>query len=266
DPACVSLSLVPSTHPIMAQTSHSRKAAAKAVTFFFVFFTFGALFRYLLKPGVLETYPQARAFAVAFVWIGEKFLQGAAVFCLIGAIATLATLIHDAYGWITGRAAATSTTTPTPADLENGSAPGVDDLAALEAEVAAAEPPAPVAPTRTKPSVLRRILGLVTSSWSFTYVFLSRNVVSLDKPVLENLGATGLFILRGLEIIFVFFLLCGVVGLCVRRGRRTAVAAPVLPTTVSPTATAAEVVFDEAAPATKEEKEYKDVVAEEEKA
>ncbi|KAJ7461299.1 hypothetical protein B0H11DRAFT_2198727 [Mycena galericulata] len=267
-------SLHPPTHPIMAQTSHSRKAAAEVRVAVSVGFTLGALVRYLQKPGVVETYkPQARAFtmafvwivetypharyfAVAFIWIAENLTQGAAVFFLIAA---LATLLHDAYGRLTGRAQAASTTS-TPADLENGSAPRLDDLAALEAEVATAEPPASPTP-KSKSSAVHRIVYSALGIVYFFSVFLMFSVVSLEKPFRENVGATSLFIVRGLVVDIVFFLLCGIRGCW---GRRAAVTAPVLPTAVS--ATAAEVVLDQAAPATKEEKEYKDVVAEEEKA
>ncbi|KAJ7449458.1 hypothetical protein B0H11DRAFT_2202118 [Mycena galericulata] len=260
----------PTTHPIMEQTSRSREARV-AVS---VGFTLGAFVRYLQKPGVVETYkPQARAFAMAFVWIvetypharnfavvfiwiAENLTQGAAVFSLIAA---LATLLHDAYGRLTGRAQATSTIS-TPADLENGSAPRLDDLAALEAEVATVEPPASPTP-KSKSSAVHRIVYSALGIVYFFSVFLMFSVVSLEKPFRENVGATSLFIVRGLVVDIVFFLLCGIRGCS---GRRAAVTAPVLPTAVS--ATAAEVVLDQAAPATKEEKEYKDVVAEEEKA
>ncbi|KAJ7449459.1 hypothetical protein B0H11DRAFT_1928611 [Mycena galericulata] len=259
--ACISLA---SLHPVMAPVSHSLKTAAKAVTVFVLFFAFVALLPYILLTPA-ETYPQAHAFALSFVWVAvwvaEKFLQGAAVFSLIAALATLCTVLHDVYGWLTGRATAASTT-PTPADLENGGAPGLDDVAALEAEVTVAEPPAPAAsPPKPKPSAVRRIVNSALFIFYFVYIFLSLNVVSLDKPLLENIGATSVFILNGLEVDFVFFLLAAVAGCCMRRGPRAAATAPVLPTAVS--ATVAEVVFDEAAPATKEEKEYKDVVAEE---
>ncbi|KAJ7461298.1 hypothetical protein B0H11DRAFT_1923576 [Mycena galericulata] len=250
--ACISLA------SIMAPVSHSLKTAAKAVTVFVIFFAFVALLPYIILTP--ETYPHARDFAVAFpwvaVWITEKFLQGAAVFSLIAALATLCTILHDVYGWLTSRATAASTA-PTPADLENGSVPGLDDVAALEAEVTAAYPPKP----KPNPSAVRRIVNSALFIFYFVYIFLSLNVVSLDKPLLENIGATSVFILNGLEVDFVFFLLAAVAGCCMRRGPRASATAPVLPTAVS--ATVAEVVFDEAAPATKEEKEYKDVVAEE---
>ncbi|KAJ7461297.1 hypothetical protein B0H11DRAFT_2241732 [Mycena galericulata] len=220
---------------------------------------------YPLTPSILETYPQAGAFVVPLVWITEKSIQGVAAACLIDAIVPLYMLLHDAYGWLTGHATAASTSasaTPTPADLENGSAPRLADLATLEAEAATREPPAPVSPTRFRRNLSWALSSVGYIASFFIYLFISRNVVSPDKPLLENVCATGLFILGGLEVDFVFLLLGAVVGYCARRGRRAATTTPVLPTAVS--ATAAEVVFDDAVPATKE-KEYKDVVAEEEK-
>ncbi|KAJ7449460.1 hypothetical protein B0H11DRAFT_1928612 [Mycena galericulata] len=219
---------------------------------------------YPLTPSILETYPQAGAFVVPIVWITEKSIQGVAVACLIGAFVPLYMLLHDAYGWLTGRATAASTNasaTPTPADLENGSAPRLADLATLEAEAAAGVPPAPEVPSRVRRNLYWALSSVSFISSFFIYLFISRNVVSPDKPLLENVGATGLFILGGLEVDFVFLLLGAVVGYCVRRGRRAATTAPVLPTAGS--ATTAEVVFDKAASVTEEEKEYKDVVAEE---
>ncbi|KAJ7046171.1 hypothetical protein C8F04DRAFT_1063538 [Mycena alexandri] len=179
---------------------------------------------------VLKLFPHTDAVVEASTWVAEMVIQGLASFSLFIAVAMACSLASDAYRWLTG---ATAEPTPTPAQLEDGTtATSLHDLAILEAEVAGAEPPAPDSSSSTTESDTQRttagdIIALIGGSAFFAYEFAQREVVSLDKPWLENVGAGLLFILRGFEVIFGLALLL-MFGAWVTRSRSGASTATVL--------------------------------------
>ncbi|KAJ7030199.1 hypothetical protein C8F04DRAFT_1114201 [Mycena alexandri] len=203
-----------------------RKRSITTVLVFFCIF---------LAPSVLKLFPHTDAVVEASTWVAEMVIQGLASFSLFIAVAMACSLASDAYRWLTGATA--EPTTPTPAQLEDGTtATPLHDLAILEAEVAGAKPPAPDSSSSATESDTQRttagdIIALIGGSAFFAYEFAQREVVSLDKSWLENVGAGLLFILRGFEVIFGLALLL-MFGAWVTRSRSgastaTAPAAPV---------------------------------------
>ncbi|KAJ7115285.1 hypothetical protein C8R44DRAFT_855319 [Mycena epipterygia] len=235
----------------MAHTTMQRKS--------FVFIFVGT-FLLFLAPTVLESYPQTAALASALTWVGNKVSQGVTTFIFLIAVCMLSSLVGDFRAWLTSTAAPI---TPTPAELEDGTATPpselpVPDAAAAAAAAAAATPTEPAA--NAKPSTLRAILTLICSGVYFAFDFFQRDIVSLDKPLLENVGAALLFLLRGFEIIFVMFLVL-VVGARLAMGSRSARRAAVAEAAAA--AAPPTVLFDEGevaeVPAAKGEKEALEV-------
>ncbi|KAJ6608862.1 hypothetical protein B0H10DRAFT_2066446 [Mycena sp. CBHHK59/15] len=229
--------------------------------------TFVVVLFFIIAPSIFENYPQTVLVASAVRWVGDKFVQGIAALAFVLAVTQFCVLLRDIRKWLTGAA---GSTTPTPEALEEGTAPRLHALEVLEAEVAGAEPP--TLPSSVQMPLTGKILSLISCSLFFSYEFYQNGLVSLDASVTENLGAFFLFILRGLEILFVtFWLLVFVVwatGMSLRTDFRrirgmggVADAAPTAP---------AEVLFDEVTtveqePVAKEKKE-KNEHEEEEKA
>ncbi|KAJ7474011.1 hypothetical protein FB451DRAFT_1247625 [Mycena latifolia] len=218
--------------------------AARAYKVFFITF-FISLFLHFI-PHVLERYPQTAALAVAITWFKDKCTQGAAVLLLLIAGLLVGSLVSDAYKWLTGAQAIALPATP--AELEDGTA---TPLPEAEVAVADAEPPA----DQTKAGVAGRIVSAVGCALFFASQFLKSSVVSLEKPLLANVAATMLYLLRGVEVIFVAFLMLLFVA-CIKTSRAAqAAAAPASPPTV---------LFDDGAPtaaevaAAVEEKDIKD--------
>ncbi|KAJ7746010.1 hypothetical protein B0H16DRAFT_1462601 [Mycena metata] len=172
------------------------------------FLVFSCIF---LAPSVLKLLPHTDALVDATTWVAELLTQGLASFAFFMAVFATCGLASDAYRWLTG--AAVEPTTPTPAQLEDGTAAATPshELAVLEAEVAGAEPHAApdsssstteTDPTQTQATTTGKILALIFGSVFFAYEVAQRGVVSSELPWWENLGAGLLFILRGFEVIF----------------------------------------------------------------
>ncbi|KAJ7115291.1 hypothetical protein C8R44DRAFT_794390 [Mycena epipterygia] len=200
----------------------------------------------IFSRSVLDAYPPMVMLALA--------AAGYSALAVIVLVAFLCSLLSDAHRWLTG---ASETTAPTPAELEAGTAS------------TAPEPTTPEADTTPTPStasaklsinaklstklVMVPAIGLVV-----LYLLVKCDVVSLDKPLLENIGAALLFFLLGLEVDFAVLVLLFFGALITQgwRSRRGAAAAA--------TATPPTVLFDEGevaeeAPVTKEEREFKEV-------
>ncbi|KAJ7615215.1 hypothetical protein DFH06DRAFT_1484012 [Mycena polygramma] len=203
----------------MARHSLTRRCNVMIFTVVFVFF---------LAPEVMRSYPQTVALADAFFWAGDKFLEGLASGAFLVAACMACSLTGDAYRWLTG--AHTEESTPTPAQLEAGTASrDLHELEVLEAEVAGTEPPVASTPTapgieKIKLTTGRKIWTLLTSSVVFGYQFFQQGIVSPETPLLDNVSATLLYILRGWEVIFVAFLLL-MLGAYVAKSRSRSAAA-----------------------------------------
>jgi hypothetical protein len=171
-----------------------------------------AFFLFFFAPEYLKSYPQTAALADAFTWASERFMQGIASLAFFFAVCAAGLLVYDAYRWVTGAPAAETVPAPTPAELEDGTATQLHDLAVLEAEVAGAEPPPSPSSAKSDDATWHtttagNVMMLVLHSVVFGYEFFMHEVVSLDKPLMENVGATLLYILRGWEVLFVGFVL-----------------------------------------------------------
>ncbi|KAJ7046190.1 hypothetical protein C8F04DRAFT_341413 [Mycena alexandri] len=205
-------------------------------------YTFLVFFCIFLAPSVLNLFPHTNAVVEASTWFAEMVVQGLASFAIFLAVSTACSLASDAYRWLTGTTVAPI---PTPAQLEDGTiATPLHELAILEAEISGAEPPAPdtsssTTESGTQTTTAGKVAVLICGSVFFAYDLARREVVSLHKPWLENVGAGLLFILRGFEVIFGFGLLL-IFGAWVTHARR--------PTSGASTATApaasVEVLFE----------------------
>ncbi|KAJ7160534.1 hypothetical protein C8R43DRAFT_340973 [Mycena crocata] len=173
-------------------------------------------------------------------------------------------LLSDLHKRLTGAPPSDADPTPTPAELEAGAATRLHDLAVLEAEVAGVDPPAAPTSAVVKLSALSKVASLMTSTISSLFIFFKSDTVSLDKPLLENAGAALLYILRGLEVLFVAMLFLGFVAWSRKRRSQAATEAFAMegPHPAAPVPSV-EVLFDEstiaeAVPATKEDREFKE--------
>ncbi|KAJ7474031.1 hypothetical protein FB451DRAFT_1247688 [Mycena latifolia] len=201
--------------------------------------TFVAASLFFIAPLFLQRYPQTAALAVVFTWVIDRYLQGLAVLILLAVVFALGSLISDARLWLTG--ARKPTPSPTPADLEDGTATPLRDLEALEAEVAGAGAEAP-APELSEISTTRKLIALFTGTIIISYQIYDSGVVSLEKPALDNVAAVLVYLLRGLEILFVGLLLLICAACCTKNRRRSGFATTGVATTpASPTA----VLFDD---------------------
>ncbi|KAJ7767864.1 hypothetical protein DFH07DRAFT_954756 [Mycena maculata] len=177
--------------------------------------TFLVLVIFFASPFILAAFPQTAAFAPPLFWAGDKLLQGLIVVCLFGTIVFLHLLFSDFRQWL----ARTPTVAPasTPTDLESGTA-AAPDLIVLDTEVGTTKPAAvtPSSSAPEGPTTTRKIVSLVLNSWVVINYFLTHDIMSLKKSLMENVGATLLFVLRGLEVIFVALLLLGFVAWLVK--------------------------------------------------
>ncbi|KAJ7767865.1 hypothetical protein DFH07DRAFT_311124 [Mycena maculata] len=196
-----------------------------------------------LIPRILAAYPQTAAFAPPFFWVEDEFLHGGAVLGLLVSISVLYSLFSDLCRWLTGPAAGSA---PTPAELENGTAPPLDTGAS---DLDTANPPA-------KLTTMSKLGALCLNIWLFAHYFFKHDIVSLERPLLVNVGATLVFILQGLEVIFIGILVGAFVAWRIM-GPRFAAEGPVVRIAPAPPAELST-EEEEVAPASKEEKEHKE--------
>lgn len=159
------------------------------------------------------TAPMAAAFT-SMGAAGDRLVEGFTILALIRVATLLYSLVRNAHTQLIGGPAATPT--PTPAQLESGDAPTLHELM-RRAEV-----------NKTTMGKLVSLTLAINCLASIHYIS-EHDIVSimfLKKPLLENLGAILLFILRGLEVVFISLLLIGTVAWLVWRGIRSAEAAP----------------------------------------
>ncbi|KAF7343743.1 hypothetical protein MSAN_01954900 [Mycena sanguinolenta] len=115
----------------------------------------------------------------AVIWVGSKILHGLIVLTFIPAIFTLSSVIRDIRRWLTSAPAGG----PTPAELESAQ-------------------PAPIPPPYETGYNLVAFLFCTFSIVGY-FSTLGADIVSADKLPLENISACLMFLLRGLEILFV---------------------------------------------------------------
>ncbi|KAJ7259878.1 hypothetical protein C8J57DRAFT_492385 [Mycena rebaudengoi] len=173
--------------------------------------TFLVVTAFIASPHILQNYPQTAPLASALTWMGEKFMQGIASLTFAVAVMTFCVLVSDAREWLTGVSA--TEISPTPEALEEGTAPKFQhELDVLEAEVAGADPPTLPEPVRI--TIIGKIFSLVANTLFFVYAF-SKEELAPTLP--ENATIFALFILRGLEVLFVILLILIAMVLLVAR-------------------------------------------------
>ncbi|KAJ7144185.1 hypothetical protein C8R44DRAFT_759576 [Mycena epipterygia] len=183
----------------MAQTSIPLRTWVK----FYVSFFFIALF-FLLAPVLIEAYyPAAAPVAAVCVWFTETFACGFTSLTLMMAITMLSMLGSDFRGWVMRVWARRASPATGPIALEDGIATPAP--APTDAD-ATAEAPAAKAEATTPPTITSKLVSLTSCSSFFARNLFTADVVALDRPVLDNIGATALYILRGFEVLFAVFL------------------------------------------------------------
>ncbi|KAJ6580174.1 hypothetical protein DFH09DRAFT_1077074 [Mycena vulgaris] len=148
----------------------------------------------LFLAPTLQSFPDAAPLIIAFTWAGDKFMQGLTSLALIISAYTFSSLARDGHRWLTNA----PDVTPTPAKLEDGTAPR--SHASAEGDDVTAGAPSGRAP------ILKVVRAAGTLTFFYSQIF-RREIVSLQSPLLENVGATLLFLWRRLEVLLVEFLL-----------------------------------------------------------
>jgi hypothetical protein len=208
------------------------------------------LILFFLAPALMDRYyPEAPALARATVgWFRDTLSRGFAALTFLAAIYNICSLSSDAYKWLSGLRSASPATGPIA--LEDGTAEPVEPtLPSGTGSEAAPETPAEA---EAKPSLFGRIFSLLSCSYFFIQQWFIDGIVSLKRPLLENLGSVLLYILRGFEVLFALFLIMVFVAWVKQSSSGAAAAEGV---TAAPAPAPAPVLFDDGVP-TKEEKEY----------
>jgi len=202
----------------MAQTTIPLRTWVKVyVSFFFI-----ALF-FLLAPVLIEAYyPTAAPVAAVCVWITDTFARGFTSLTLCMALIMLCLLGSDARGWVARVRARRASPATGPIALEDGIATPAP--ASTNAN-ATAEALAAKAEVATPPTLTSKLFSLISCSYFFARNLFTADVVALDRPVLDNLAAAALYILRGFEVLFAVFLV--LVFVAYVKQQRAAGAAPV---------------------------------------
>ncbi|KAJ6568909.1 hypothetical protein B0H19DRAFT_1134201 [Mycena capillaripes] len=197
----------------------------------------------LLTPVLIERhYPEAAPVAAAFVWVTDSIACGLSSLIFLLASVLFVSLIIDARKGIASLCGARPAIGPI--SLEEGTAEPAAPTPPTGADAVA---PAPAA---SEPGVFRKLLSLACFISFLTSQFSRVDIVSLQRPVLENLVFVALYLLRGCEVLFAGFLVLLFVAYLKLKSTNaeTAVQTPTLPV-VSAQGIAAEVAD------TKEEKE-----------
>ncbi|KAJ7621685.1 hypothetical protein DFH06DRAFT_1143428 [Mycena polygramma] len=181
----------------------------------------GALF-FLLTPVLIEAYyPVAAPVAAAFDWVNDTAARALGALSFVMAIGLILSLGNSARKGLVLFCTRRARPAAGPISLEDGTAEVEPPLT----------PPAPVVADKSKPTLLSQLLSLLSFTYFFTRQCMLNELVSFDRPVLENVLAVALYVLRGLEVLFALFLAL-LVAAWVRHKKPaapTAEEAPVLP-------------------------------------
>jgi hypothetical protein len=205
------------------------RAYIKFCTFFFL-----VSLSFLLTPILLERYypdsAEAAMAVAACVWVTDTFARGLTALCFCVAIAISSMLFSDARQWLT-RARSAS-----PIALEDGTAvPPTPTTTNVETDAEA-----PAVPVRA--TLISKLIAFVFWTYFFVRNLFVYDVVSHDRPVLENFTAAALYILRGFEVLLTALLVLGFVA-WLKKKRSDGVAEPEV--AVGAPAAPVEVLFDD---------------------
>ncbi|KAJ7744406.1 hypothetical protein B0H16DRAFT_1560045 [Mycena metata] len=182
----------------------------------------------LLTPTLIERYyPQATPVATALVWLTDSIACGLSTLSVIMGSILLISLLKDACNGIARLCGARPATGSI--SLEDGTAEPVPvSPASTTGNSTDAAPPSP---TTSEPGVGRKLLSLACFIYFLTSQFRRGNIVSLERPVLENLATVLEYLVRGCKVIVAGFLLLLFAAYLWLKltGARTAAEAPTLP-------------------------------------
>ncbi|KAF7348981.1 hypothetical protein MVEN_01419100 [Mycena venus] len=146
-------------------------------------------------------YPQAAPLAAACVWLAMTLVHGLAALYFIGALLSFGMLTIDAYKWLTLRLRrACSTPAPGPIALEDGTA--------APSPTGDSDTPAPT-PSSSRGMILRICLFGVLSAFLALCLILMcwiGDVISLKRPLSENLHNLAAFVFEGFPAVLVLFI------------------------------------------------------------
>ncbi|KAJ7884662.1 hypothetical protein B0H13DRAFT_2045627 [Mycena leptocephala] len=206
---------------------------------------------FLLVPMLLmRYYPDSAEVAMAvaaWIWVIDTYTSGVTAFCLCIAIAMSSMLVCDSLQWLTRPRGAS------PIALEDGTAvPPTPTTANTETD--AATPAMSV-----KAALILKLICFISCTSFVVGNIFFKDVVSLDRPVLENLAPAALYILRGFEVMFAAILV--LMFVVWHKKRRSDAAATELEAAVGAPATPVEVLFDDGVVDEKDLLKAEDVVS-----
>ncbi|KAF7367799.1 hypothetical protein MSAN_00844100 [Mycena sanguinolenta] len=198
--------VTPVSHSLSLTTARNMKLS-KAFTFYV------SIFLFFLSPSLLRLYPGPYTTPLADVvdWLGNKVTQAIAALALLAALTLGSSLTYDTYRWLTGGAAPVPAT-PSPTELEEGTAttPEAQSVAVeANAESTPAAAAVPVSSKKSKqPTLAGKIGGFLFSSGFVAFdLFTTNGLISSSKPLVENVGDVLLYLLRGWEALFLIMTL-----------------------------------------------------------
>jgi len=205
---------------------------------------FITLFLFFAPVFIEAYYPEAAPLAAAFVWVTDSLGRGLSAASFFTIIGTLVLLVRDIRRRLTGATPAqtSAASVATPAELEAG-------IAANASEASSSQAPSFPAPPET--TLIQKLVTLTVFTYFLVRQCYRDDVMSLERPVLDNAVAALLYIFHGLEVLFALFLvLCLWTGLKRSRSSSAAGADATPPTAAAQPEVqppAVEVLFDEGA-------------------
>ncbi|KAJ7746018.1 hypothetical protein B0H16DRAFT_1557475 [Mycena metata] len=197
-----------------------------------------ALFLFFAPVFIEAYYPEAAPVAAAFIWVTDSLGRALSAAAFFTIIVTLVLLVRDLRRWLTGATPAQTASVATPAELEAG--------VAADASEADTNPSLPNSSSVPEPTLTQKLVTLAVFTYFLVRQCYKDEVMSLERPALDNALAALLYIFHGLEVLFAMFLvLCLWTGLKRSRSASAAGADATLPTVAEAQPPAVEVLFDE---------------------
>ncbi|KAJ6568956.1 hypothetical protein B0H19DRAFT_1134296 [Mycena capillaripes] len=208
----------------MAQLFVSRKAFRKGLLIYILL-----LWSSIFIPIIFNRfYPNAGPAAAFLVWLADGAASGFAVFSLFMSLDMLRLLVRDGFNRLCR--SESGSPAPGPIALEDGTAePATAPAPSPSTGTSSTADPTAVEILAT-PSALGKVVCVISYGYSFIQLAFMKDVMSLQRPLLANVGSTLMFILRGSEVLATAFILVLLVARFKRRST-TAEAAVQAPTT-----------------------------------
>ncbi|KAJ6568943.1 hypothetical protein B0H19DRAFT_1134281 [Mycena capillaripes] len=206
----------------MAQLFVSRKAFRKGLLIYILL-----LWSSIFIPIIFNRfYPNAGPAAAFLVWLADGAASGFAVFSLFMSLDMLRLLVRDGFNRL--RRSDSGSPTPGPIALEDGTAEPAPAPPTSISTSSTADPT--TVDILAAPSALGKVFCIISYGYFFIQHAFMKDVMSLQRPLLANVGSMLLFILRGSEVLATAFILVLLVARFKRRST-TAEAAVQAPTT-----------------------------------